>query len=33
VEIADKFNEVNKIVFLSKLKFNVETEIQNKEKA
>ena len=33
VEIAEKFNEVNKIVFLSKLKFNIETEIQNQEKA
>lgn len=32
VQLAEKYNDVNKIVFLSKLKFNIETEIQNREK-
>lgn len=33
IRLAEKQNEINKVIFLSKLKFNIESQIESKQKA
>ena len=33
IKVTERYNDLNKIVYLSKIKFNMETQIQNKDRA